>query len=142
MKVIRIWDKTSSINLVDADKMISMQPLFGVSEAVFLIHEEGQEEFISQIQTVEQVRDTYGWGRKTVNEVITLYTEVINTPVEPTPSREEDILEVQLTALEGQVGQYEQGEQILANLAEIKDLLLSRNEKLDMIYELLTQPQA
>lgn len=140
MKEIRIWDKKESINLNPAESIMERVPFLKDSSKVLLVHEEGQEGYISEIAAIETIKANNGWGRKTDEEVIELYTEKINTPVEPLPSHEEDILDNLVVQMEGQADIYETLLLITENQELIKsnqDLILSKldtvNNKLDQL---------
>lgn len=140
MKEIRIWDKKESINLNSAQSVLERVPFLVSSNKVLLVYEEGQEDYILEIAAIETVKANNGWGRKTDDEVIELYTEKLNTPVEPTPSHEEDILENLVVQMEGQADIYEtlltlleNQETIKANQENILIGLDTVNNKLDQL---------
>lgn len=148
MKEAMIWDNKRSINLHTPDQVRAMQPELKKSKCIFLIFEEGQEDYIEQIQMVEQIKSTYGWGRKTDEEAIQLYLDMVNAPVpEPEPSREQDILDTQLTTLEGQTTMYEDLETIKTQNRDLSERVrvLSENmttlaEQINKILDIITEP--
>lgn len=110
----RIWDKTSPINGVDAEKILQANSSIQREECVFLVYNESIPNTIQRIELMSVIRSNNGWGSDYTNEeVISMYLQKANAPA---PDPETSLSDTELTILEGQTSIYEQNLQILNKL--------------------------
>jgi len=104
MKQAIIWDKTTQINGVEADRILASDITLQ-QDNIFLVFDSEQTSKIERIESVEVIRSNNKYSLLMSNQdVIDAFLQLLNNP----PVQEEEVSNTELAILEGNTTLYEQ----------------------------------